>query len=239
MNYMKNAFIKRIYGWLLREERILAIEQIFVRDYIVDKRMMALDWNRDWNIISMGEYIRTSSLELIAKEIYEKNISGSVAELGVWRGEFASRINCSFPDRKIYLFDTFEGFDVRDAEIERVRQYSTAQQDFSQTSIDLVLGKMPYKQKCIIKKGYFPNSLEGLEDHFCFVSIDADLFQPTYEGLRYFYPRLTDGGYIFIHDYNNMEYKGVKEAVRLFSGEMQISYFPLSDPYGTAVICKP
>jgi O-methyltransferase len=51
-----------------------------------------------------------SSLELVAHEIYENNVIGEVAELGVYRGDFASIINALFPDRKLYLFDTFRGF---------------------------------------------------------------------------------------------------------------------------------
>lgn len=43
-----------------------------------------------------------------------KNISSSVAEAGVFRGEFAKYINQFFPDRKLYLYDTFEGFNASD-----------------------------------------------------------------------------------------------------------------------------
>jgi len=56
------------------------------------------------------DYFRCSSLELVAKELSEKGIAGSVAELGVYRGDFAKYINCLFPTQKLYLFDTFEGF---------------------------------------------------------------------------------------------------------------------------------
>lgn len=161
-----------------------------------------------------------------------------MAELGVYRGDFASRINSAFPERTLYLFDTFEGFVTRDKEIEHQHKFSTPNQDFSETSIDLVLSKMPHKDNCIVKKGYFPESSKGLEDNFCFVSIDADLHQPIYEGLKYFYPRLIKGGYIFIHDYNNAGYKGVKDAARRYSRENNISYFPLCDPWGSLIITK-
>ena len=238
MNGLKNAFVRAFYRYVLRKDNVIGINSIFENDYIIDKRLMAIDWQRNWNVLSMGEYIRTSSLELVAKEIYENKVIGSVVELGVWQGDFASRINFSFSDRKLYLFDTFEGFDHRDIDVDRKNRFSTGQQDFSKTSIDLVLDKMPYKTNCITKKGYFPESLEGLEDIFCFVSIDTDLFQPTLEGLKYFYPRLSKGGYIFVHDYNNFEYSGVKKAVRLYCCENNIGYFPLCDPYGTAIIIK-
>ena len=69
-------------------------------------------WNvkRNKYIYNYHDYIRISSLELVAKEIYENNIEGAVAELGVFRGRFAQFINQAFFDRDFYLFDTFEGF---------------------------------------------------------------------------------------------------------------------------------
>ena len=46
-------------------------------------------------------------------------IQGSVAECGVYLGDFAYFINKYFSNRTMYLFDTFEGFDVRDVEKEK------------------------------------------------------------------------------------------------------------------------
>ena len=40
----------------------------------------------------------------------ERNMPGDMAEIGVYRGEFAAHLNRVFPQKKLYLFDTFEGF---------------------------------------------------------------------------------------------------------------------------------
>ena len=175
---------------------------------------------------------------MIACEIREKNIGGNVAELGVYKGDFSSLINKLFPEKKLYLFDTFEGFREKDKILDIENEYSKGIQDFSDTSVDEVMRKMPNKELCVIKKGYFPETTEGIESTFCFVSIDADLFKPIYEGLVYFYEKMVWGGYIFVHDYNNDEYTGVKAAVRRFCEEQGIPYVPLCDTCGTAVICK-
>src|SRR5580700_1001732 len=60
------------------------------------------------------DYIRLAALELISYEISKKKLVGNVAELGVYKGKFARYINQFFPDRSLYLLDTFEGFDNRD-----------------------------------------------------------------------------------------------------------------------------
>jgi O-methyltransferase len=213
-------------------------KSLFSKELVVDHKMIGLSRERKITIPSVTNYIRISTLELVAHEIYEKNIAGSVAELGVYKGQFAKYINRLFPDRIFYLFDTFEGFDENDVKVEVNNRFSSGAQDFSDTSIESVLNKMQFRDKCNLKKGWFPESLNGLEDNFCFVSLDADLYKPIYDGLEYFYPRLNKGGYIFIHDYNNKGYEGTKKAVREFCEKNGISYVPMSDSWGSAIISK-
>jgi O-methyltransferase len=184
------------------------------------------------------DYIRLSSLELVSHEINAKGLKGNVAELGVYKGKFAKFINAYFPGRTLYLFDTFAGFDQRDIAKERNEKLSTGEQDFSDTSVDAVLKLMPFPGQCQPVKGFFPESAKNIDDVFVFVSLDADLYEPIYNGLQFFYSRLTKGGYIFIHDFNNDEYKGSRKAVEQFCSEQNIGYMPLPDAGGSAVIVK-
>jgi len=114
-------------------------------------------------------------------------------------------------------FDTFEGFSTndikKDLEIGSSDKIMDQKYNFSDTNEKLVLDRMEYPENCIVKKGYFPETTKGLEDKFAFVSLDADLYQPMLEGLKYFYPRLEKGGYIFVHDYFSEDFSGVKKAV--------------------------
>lgn len=219
--------------------KILSLFSSFLNNkMIVDYKMMAITRKRHFSIPSITNYIRINNFELIVEEIKEKKLNGECAELGVYKGEFAKYINEAFSDKKLYLFDTFEGFDSKDIAIEKKHDFSEGNQDFSNTSVTEVLKKMKYPENCIIKKGWFPESLEGIEETFCFVSLDADLFKPIYDGLEYFYPRLVKGGYIFVHDYNNDLYSGAKEAVKTFCHKNNIPYVPISDSWGTVVIGK-
>ena len=184
------------------------------------------------------DYIRIATLELVATEITSNQIEGAVAELGVYKGKFARYINKYFPEKSLYLFDTFEGFDKKDINSEVANNYSRGDQDFSQTSANQVLSLMPFPKKCIIKKGFFPATSEGIDEEFSFVSIDTDLYEPIYNGLVYFYPRLKKGGYIFVHDYNNDNYKGAKSAVDKYCAEQGIPRLPIPDSAGTAILMK-
>lgn len=75
-------------------------------------------------------------------------------------------------------------------------------------------------------------------ERFVFVSLDVDLYIPTLEGLRAFYPRLSRGGYIFVHDYSNDGWRGIMKAVGEFIRESGACAVPLPDAQGTIVITK-
>lgn len=188
--------------------------------------------------------MRLSTMRLIAREIREKDIPGAAAELGVFQGEFSAEINRSLPDRKIYLFDTFQGFDERDLSIEReINDGKRAwHPDFSDTSVGTVRERLPHPEMARFVKGFFPESIETVpeaaQERFCLVSLDPDLYEPVKRGLEFFFPRLSRGGAIMIHDYNSMQFPGVGKAVREFCSENGISCLPLGDLHGTAVVFR-
>jgi O-methyltransferase len=186
------------------------------------------------------DYVRASALELAAREIEENKVAGAAAEVGVFKGEFARIINIVFSNRPLYLFDTFEGFASKDLAYDKEREYAAPPPGlFADTSVEGVLASMPFRDRCVVRKGWFPDSAEDCKhERFCFVSLDADLYGPLYEGLRFFWPRLEAGGYIFVHDYNNLEYRGAKEAVRQFCREEGVGFTPLLDACGTAIVAK-
>lgn len=196
----------------------------------------------DVSYIELSVKAREAFVKDFAKEVYDREMHGSVAEVGVYRGDFARVINEAFADRNLYLFDTFEGFSVQDLKQDRdgTMGKNLGQRHFSNTSIELVLAKMPHKDKCIIKKGWFPQSAQDLEeDKFCFVNLDCDLYEPILAGLEFFYPKMVRGGVILIHEYFSQGYVGVKEAVNEFLKNHNLgSAFkvPIGDHLSIAII---
>lgn len=183
---------------------------------------------------------RAATLRLLAEQINANNTEGDCAELGVFRGDFAALINGAFPGRRLHLFDTFEGFREIDVESEKGLGFSKAKAgDFSDTSEESVREKLPYPEKAVFHRGWFPETFRGLEGlSFCFVSVDADLYAPTASALPVFWERLSPGGAIMVHDYNSLQYKGVKKAVDDFCAEIKRLPFPVPDLHGSCVIRK-
>lgn len=196
--------------------------------------------------IDFEDYCRYTTLELLLEQVKDNNIKGELAELGVFRGDFSKYINASFPDRKLYLFDTFEGFDEKDISADIKNNYTSEKwfkecNNFSSTSMKIVLDKMKYQSQCVVRKGWFPETIPDEEITYAFVSLDCDLYEPMLAGLRYFYPRLSHGGYMMLHDYNlTHELRGVKQAVRDYELEIgeKLVKVPVSDVSGSLVIGK-
>lgn len=208
----------------------------------ITKQLMDLGVRRE-NIISEHVALSVESrvvfLEKLAILFEDESIQGCVAEGGVLQVEFAKEINRVFPTRKFYLFDTFSGFDERDISIEKKHFYSESDSGhFNITSEELVKSKLTYPDVCIIRKGYFPDSTKGINEAFCFVNLDFDLYQPTLSGLEYFIPRMVKGGVILIHDYFSEGYKGVKEAVKDFGSKNgKLPLFPIGDGLSIGIYC--
>ena len=179
-----------------------------------------------------NDYVRLATLELLCRRL--TNVPGAAAELGVYKGFFARCINLLLPDRKLYLFDSFEGF------AEEAQAAAAFQAAHRNTAIEKVLAIMPHPGKVIVKPGFFPESLEGLEERFCLVSLDVDFHQTTLDGLRYFWPRLEKGGCLLLHDWGSPKLPGVAQALADYESEIgqQIPSVPLCDVGGSLVLCK-
>lgn len=190
--------------------------------------------------VDLNSRARRECLEKIAILLNEKQVAGSVAELGVYRGDFAKVINEVFPDRKLYLFDTFEGFPEQDMsyEVEHDLMLNKVGK-LVNTSVEFVLSRMPHPETCVIRQGYFPDTAVGLEEErYAFVNIDVDLYRPILAGLEYFWPRMAENGYLFVHDYFSFAYAGAKKAIEEFADKNHIGFVPIGDTLSVAFVKK-
>lgn len=207
------------------------IQRDLIDLYHVDEACIAVFQPIEREIIWEDE--RIVSLRKCIAMLKERNVPGSLAEVGVYTGEFAKLLNRYLPDRKLYLFDTFSGFDSQRDEVQ-----SHDLDKFKDTSPELVLSKMRKPENCMVFPGYFPDTASGVEDTFCLVSLDCDLYAPILAGLEFFYPRLEKGGYIFIHDFGSYHFEEVKKAVYAYCDKHNAPIFPIVDRCLSVIISK-
>ena len=185
----------------------------------------------DGSLAAPGDWVRYKTLEAISRALCA--VPGAMAELGVFRGEFAAAMNALLPERRLYLFDTFAGFDPAEAAPEGLAEAH------ENASAEAVLRRLPRADKAVIRAGLFPATAAGLEnERFALVSLDADLEESTLAGLRWFVPRMEQGGYLLLHDWNHPGLPGVREALARYEAETGqcLAGVPLCDITGTLVI---
>lgn len=191
---------------------------------------------------------KTSVLRRVSRRLDELGVEGAIADLGAYRGDISWQLNAMMPERKLYLFDTFTGYDERDIAKEQQLQLSEAQAGtYSLSSNELehlnerILGRMPYADMVEIRSGWFPETAFDLEDEkYAMVHIDTGLYAPTYSGIQYFFPRMSKGGVILVSGYTNGKSQSVCQAVRDLEekyGAFLIA--PLCDIDGTIMIMRP
>ena len=161
--------------------------------------LAALPYEQRRLFVETHDPVRYGAIALALERVKNEGIEGCIAEVGVWRGYTSRIIRVMEAERRMYLFDTFEGFFEKDLE-------GGEDGRFRDTNVEIVKKAIGKMENVTIVPGYFPDSAQGLEDAtFAFVMIDVDLFNPTLAGLNFFYERMNSGGYIFIHDYNSPE----------------------------------
>lgn len=179
--------------------------------------------------------VKYGAIGLAIKRICTENIEGSFAEVGVYKGMTSGFIHKLAPDRSFYAFDTFEGFPTQDLD-------EDAKEDdrFKDTNLDIFIRNVGDLQNVRIKKGYFPDTTVGLEaERFAFVLFDLDIFPPTIAGLNFFYPRMTPGGYMVLHDYNSPESKwAVSRATDSFFKDKPEKVIEIPDAGGSVIVRK-
>lgn len=182
--------------------------------------------------------VRFYTFWLQIERLKTEEVSGAFAELGVYRGETARYIHEMDSTRIFHLFDTFEGFDDQDLKLEDSTDKKFNTNNFSDTSLEQVKEFIEGNEKVHFHSGYFPDSAKDVkEGNYALVHLDADLYKPTVTALNYFYPKLTKGGVIIVHDYNHT-WEGLRQAVDEFLQTIPESVVAIADWQGSAMIIK-
>jgi O-methyltransferase len=174
-------------------------------------------------------------------------VPGDFAELGVYKGESAKILHRMDPSRSFHLFDTFEGFRAEDLSGETGEAATYTTRNFADTSLELARRTIGGNDNVIFHPGWFPSSAPSLSPSpnwgrdgvgaYALVNLDADLYAPTSAALEYFYPLLSPGGVIIIHDYN-YKWPGIKKAVDEFVKKISGTMVMVPDMEGSVMILK-
>jgi len=158
----------------------------------------------------------------------QNNLDGEIAEVGVYQGG-SSKIICEIKgDKKLHLFDTFQGLpDITEKDNCFGKKLWTKNL-CNDTSLELVKNYLSKYKNVYFYQGEFPSTSAPVKDSkFSFVHLDVDLYKSTKDCLEFFYPRLVPGGIILTHDYHS---EGVHSAFTEFFSEKNVSVIELTSP---------
>jgi hypothetical protein len=189
----------------------------------------------DYYIKFMGTNLRSADRKYLLRSLLAmaEDLPGDTAECGVYEGASSVLICQKFTNttKTHYLFDSFEGLPSplpRDGNHWAAGDLSVSE-EIAKSNLS------NYKIK--IYKGWIPNRFSEVSDRkFCFVHIDVDLYQPTYDSLNFFYPRLVKGGILLCDDYGFIACPGAQEAFDEYMSDKAEKI--VSVPTGQAFIIK-
>lgn len=152
---------------------------------------------------------------------HTKNVTGNVAEVGVYRGGTARLLAESFGDcseKTIHLFDTFAGLPPADPNVDDF--YYENPGAFKDVILEDVQNYLEICPNVVIYPGIFPKTSKPIEDDtFCMLHIDVDIYRSVLDCCEFFYPRLAPGGIIVFDDYGDYSCPGARQAVDEFFGD--------------------
>ena len=185
------------------------------------------------NPYTMTSIERMYSLYLSTKYILNNDIKGDFVECGVWRGGCPMLIakmlqNRNIRERKIYLYDTFEGmsaptnmdFDFRGNNAAKMLKENVNQKETSVWCLaDLAevthnMGLTGYPAENIVYvQGKVEDTIPSTvpSGPIAILRLDTDWYESTWHELVHLYPMLTKDGVLIIDDYGHWE--GCRKAV--------------------------
>ncbi len=124
-------------------------------------------------------------------------------------GSSSYLIASAFPDRTHHAFDSFEGCSQP---VPADGAYFT--EGALTCSLETVRENLKSCLNVRLYKGWIPENFPAVADkRFAFVHIDVQLYQPTWDSLAFFYPRMSRGGIIVCDDYGFTTCPGARRAV--------------------------
>ena len=159
--------------------------------------------NAPGDYVELGCYRGDTSL-LLAEMLRKDAVSDELVEKSVEKSA-----------KKLWIYDSFEGLPEKSEKDE-----SEVGKDFRQG--ELMVTKREVKARFlraglpvpIIKKAWFNELAEAdLPKEIAFAFLDGDLYESIKDSLKLVENKMSDGGVIIVHDYNNPALPGVAKAV--------------------------
>lgn len=194
-------------------------------------------------------------LGLTAEYIVSKFPESCFVECGVQSGQGAVILAQAFR-RQGYLFDTWEGiphYDDRD--IPTVNHRRALRKAMYKAKKNMLKNK-PYIDRLVycLRGNHVEAYCQLVKGDICatvpefakqnpklsigLLHVDSNLYRPTLVSLTKLWERMVDGGIMFVDDYGDLQWPGVKQAVDEFMINADFPFCTFEPAYDACVIVK-
>jgi macrocin-O-methyltransferase TylF-like protien len=148
-----------------------------------------------------------------------KDLPGDLVECGCYKGGSAVNLShlAALCGRRLHLFDSFEGLPAPAAEDhehlvlseQRFHTYEGGAYAGSLGEVRENLRRYGVLDACEFHPGYFSDTLPGFSEQVVFAYIDADLIDSVRDCLRYLWPQLHHGCFLFTDEAHHTRVAGL------------------------------
>lgn len=198
--------------------------------YSRERRETGLDWPSEAE--TMVGLKRLKNLQECCTSAISNSVPGDFVETGIWRGGCGILMRAVLAavgdvERRVWLFDSFEGLPKPDANsfpIDKDDQLWTFSA-FLGVSLEQVKANFQRYElldnRATFVKGWFRDTLPQADvNSISVLRLDGDMYESTWLVLSHFYPKISDGGFVIIDDYGAIS--ACKAAVDDFRGKYSI-----------------
>ncbi|MCC6574755.1 MAG: class I SAM-dependent methyltransferase [Planctomycetes bacterium] len=204
---------------------------------------------------TMTDKRRVLALIHAVRYVVNQDIPGDIVECGVWKGGSMmvitrTLLNLKVRDRRLHLFDTFEGMSTptkSDVSIEghdAIRMFAETKledregSEWCRSQLDDVRAAVEStgypKDKITYVKGKVEDTLPAAAPkRIALLRLDTDWYESTLAEMDHLFTRLVPGGVLIIDDY--LYWRGARQAVDEYIKREKVRIF-LSPVDGGAVI---
>lgn len=214
-----------------------------IRLYFEGLKKAGIEWSDDF-----FKQCRFYSLQQMVEFALKTGPQGDVAECGCWTGHSSYIISKILREHgfkgEFHIFDSFEGGLSDKGPKDRNERYAQSPDEIQREKMIFASTEEQVRETLAgfdfvrLYNGWIPTRFPEVKDRsFFFVHLDVDLYQPTMDSLKFFYPRLAPGGIIVVDDYGYTQFPGASRAVDEFLRENTHRMF-YEPPLGSCFIIK-
>ncbi|MBN2137996.1 MAG: class I SAM-dependent methyltransferase [Sedimentisphaerales bacterium] len=160
----------------------------------------------------------------VAKFILDMEVDGPIVECGAYKGGSSAQLSVIAKEtgRRLYVCDSFQGLPSPNSPTDATakifndsRVHTFKEGDYAATleEVKSNISKHAYIEVCEFVPGFFSESLPDLEAEPAVIILDVDLVSSARDCLKYLWPRLRKGGYVFTHEAESETYiKGLMDG---------------------------